>query len=140
MKENLIALGNTIGKTTTLYKKLVLPNIQYFTIHLNIVNALLPANRKMVKREIELLANFMSLSGDLVENDRFCTSARKIVKESMNISDGGMGNLLKSLRDKGNIINDNNKYKILSILIPENSESQAYKIEIINASKLEGDS
>jgi hypothetical protein len=99
-----------------LRKKLSLPKNDYYTTHLSIMNVFLPV--KMTPKEIEVLAHFMSLEGDIAE-DRFGTSARKIVMAEMGIKPGGLGNYFKSLKEKGFLIEqDNKKFSIFPMLYP----------------------
>jgi len=101
----------------TLKKKLTLPKSEYYTKHLSIVNVFLPV--KMTPKEIEVLSAFMSLEGDIAEQ-RFGTSARKIVMDEMNIKPGGLGNYFKSLKEKGFLTDDaQNKFKIYTMLYPD---------------------
>jgi hypothetical protein len=73
----------------------------------------------MTPKEIEVLANFMSLEGDIAE-DRFGTSARKIVMAEMNIKPGGLGNYFNSLKEKGFLIEQGDKkFTIFPMLYPE---------------------
>ena len=84
----------------TISKNLLLPKDKYYEVHLSLVNALLPTIRKLTPKEIEILSLFMGLEGD-ISNDRFGTSAKKIIKEKLNLSDGGLGNHMKSMKQKG---------------------------------------
>ena len=70
----------------------------------------------------------MSLEGDIA-NDRFGTSARKIVRSQLNISPGGLGNYLKSLRSKGFLKEEAGTFVILSILHPS-PEGQGYMFKL----------
>jgi hypothetical protein len=106
-------------------KKLTLPTREYYTIHLSIVNALIPT--KLTPKEIDVLGFFMSLKGDIAK-DRFGTTARKLVMKELNLSDGGLGNYLKSLREKGFISLTN---EILPTLIP-NEDKQEYFFQLVN--------
>lgn len=107
-------------------KVLKLQEVDYYTKHLEIVNPLLPV--KMTPKEIEVLGNFMSLKGDIAE-DRFGTSGRKIVKQRMNLQDGGLGNYIKSLKDKGFLIGED-KLEILPFLqAQEGVQFYMFKIE-----------
>jgi hypothetical protein len=108
-----------------LSKKLTLEPNHYYIVHLSIVNALIPV--KLTPKEIEVLACFMSLKGDIAK-DRFGATARKFVKQTLNLSDGGLGNYLKSLKEK-KFISDTNE--ILSALMPS-EDKQEYLIQLIN--------
>lgn len=109
-------------------KTLMLDKDVYYETHLTIINGVLPI--KLKPMEISVLAAFMALDGDIVNENRFCTSARKIVKEKLSLSDGGLGNYLKSLRDMKFIIERNNVEIILPFLIPDNKE-QSYNFKLI---------
>ena len=112
----------------TIKKQLKLPKIKYYTQHLSIVNVFLPI--KMTPKEIEVLAVFMSLEGDIAEQ-RFGTSARKMVMESMGIKPGGLGNYLKELKKKGFLIEDqDHKFVIKQLLHPE-PKVQNYMFQLL---------
>lgn len=101
----------------------------YFVVHLSIINPLLPV--KMTPKEIEVLGTFMSLKGDIAEADRFGTTCKKIVKEKLALSDGGLGNYIKTLKEKGFIYyNENEKLSILEILQAD-EQNQGYMFKII---------
>lgn len=112
----------------TVQKTLILPKDKYYETHLTIINGMLPKQLKSM--EIQVLAAFMALDGDIVSQERFCTSARKIVKDKLNLSDGGLGNYLKVLRDNKFIITRDGKEIILPFLIPDNREQQ-YNFKLI---------
>ena len=106
-------------------KKLNLSHNEYYRQHLAIINAFLPV--KLTPKEIDVLALFMSFKGDL-EKDRFGTTARKIVMKDLNLSSGGLGNYIKSLKNKGFITDD---MKIPGLLKP-NDSSQEYMFKLKN--------
>ena len=105
-------------------KVLKLDALAYYATHLKLINPLLPI--QLTPKEIELLANFMSLTGD-IDGDRFGPTARRMIKMKMNISTAGISNYMRSLKDKG-FVNGN---IILPLLFPENGE-QMYQIKLIN--------
>ena len=101
---------------------------EFHVRHLQIINLLLPVN--MTQKELEVLALFMSLDGQIVKKDRFGTTARKIVMEKLNISSGGLGNYLKALKDKKIIYyNEFNVLEANRHLFPD-SPKQGYNILI----------
>ena len=114
----------------TLKKQLRLPKTQYYTKHLAIVNIFLPV--QLTPKEIEVLAAFMSLEGDIADQ-RFGTSARKMVMAQLGVKPGGLGNYLKSLQKKGFLIKDNDeKFKILSLLHPTpNTQNYMFQLQRI---------
>lgn len=109
-------------------KSLVLGKVEYYEMHLNIINSLIPA--PLANMEIKVLALFMSLEGDLVENDRFNTEARKFVREKLEISNSGLGNYLKTLKEKGAIVESlSGNLEIVKLLLAEKDE-QFYQFKI----------
>lgn len=109
-------------------KTLKLSRRQYYEVHLSIINGLLPV--KMTPKEIEVLSCFMSFTGELGLN-RFGTTARKMVKQDLGLSDGGLGNYLKFLREKGFLKQSGTEWTINPILIPDGS-LQEYRFLLIN--------
>jgi hypothetical protein len=109
----------------TIKKQLKLGEQKYYQKHLEIINNFLPVT--ITPKEIEVLSNFMILKGD-ISNDRFGTSARKMVMNKMNLSVAGISNYIKVLKQKGFI---NDEYKILNILYPE-PDKQSYNFKIEN--------
>lgn len=111
-------------------KTLLLERDEYFKKHLLIINHLLPI--QMTPKEAEVLAAFLSLEGNL-KNDPFSTTGRKIVKEVLKISSGGLGNYLDQLKTKGFILEDTQdlekKLSILPVLIPS-EEMQGYQFKL----------
>lgn len=115
----------------TLKKQLKLPKTQYYTKHLTIVNIFLPV--QLTPKEIEVLAAFMSLEGDIADQ-RFGTSARKMVMAQLGVKPGGLGNYLKSLQSKGFLIKEETqKFKILPMLHPTPT-TQNYMFQLIKTS------
>lgn len=101
----------------------------YYVVHLSIINPLLPV--RMTPKELEVLGTFMSLTGDIAEADRFGTTCKKIVKEKLNLSDGGLGNYIKTLKEKGFIYYSmDGKLSILDVLQAD-EKSQGYMFKII---------
>jgi len=111
-------------------KQIRLEEIEYYKTHLYIVNALLPV--KLAPKEISVLALFMSFKGDLAK-DRFGSTAKKIVRTKLNLSQPGLGNYLKSLKRKGFLIKnrETRELEIIPILKPEDSV-QMYQFKLIN--------
>jgi DNA-binding MarR family transcriptional regulator len=107
-------------------KTLLLDKHRYFEKHLLIINQMLPV--QMTPKEAEVLAAFMSLEGDIAK-DPFGTSGRKLVREQVKISQGGLGNYLDQLKSKGFIIEKNKGLKVLPILMPDRIE-QLYQFKL----------
>jgi hypothetical protein len=101
---------------------------EYNEKHLCIVNQFLPI--QITKTEIKVLAGFMSLQGDVSNYNRFGTEARKIIMGKLTMSSGGLGNHLKSLKNKAFIFYDDKKVlQINPHLIPADV-SQGYQFKI----------
>lgn len=101
---------------------------EYNEKHLYIINQFLPV--QITKTEVKVLAGFMSLQGDVSEYNRFGTEARKIIMEKLGMSSGGLGNHLKSLKDKEFIyIDSDKKLKVNAHLIPD-EHTQGYQFKI----------
>ena len=105
-------------------KVLKLSVLEYYNTHLQLINPILPIT--MTPKEIEILAYFMSFNGTIAE-DRFGTTAKNIVKSKMKLSNAGVSNYMKKLKDKG-LVKDG---IILHILFPD-TEKQQYQFELVN--------
>lgn len=113
---------NIIRKILKLDKK------EYYEKHLLIINHILPV--QMTPKEAEVLAAFMSLEGDIAK-DPFGTSGRKIVRENVNISAGGLGNYLDQFKKKELVIEKDGTLSILPILIPDRKmQGYQFKLEV----------
>lgn len=109
-------------------RKLILSRVEYYKMHLLIINNFIPI--QMTPKELEVLAAFMSLTGDLA-NEPFSTSGRKIVRERMKLSPGGLGNYLDAFTKKKFINEEDGILKIWNILYPkESSQGYQFKIEM----------
>jgi DNA-binding MarR family transcriptional regulator len=105
-------------------KTLILDENEFYVKHLSIINVFLPVS--LTKKEIDILAAIMSMKGD-ISRDRFGPTARKIIMEKFNLSQGGISNYLKSMKEKG-FINEFNE--ILPILHPK-SDNQPYMFKLV---------
>lgn len=102
---------------------------KYYSKHLSIVSCLLPTH--LTNKEIEILACFMSLDKNIIEEDMFNTLARKKVMDELNLKPGGLGNHLKSMINK-KVLDKNpitNKITLKDYLFPDDN-NQGYKIMI----------
>lgn len=102
---------------------------KYIKMHLSILNLFLP--KKLTEKEIDILSNFMSLPDELISQDMFNSYSRKLVKERLSLSSGGLGNHLKSMVDKGFLEKDKITARITvkKFLIPR-KEEQKFSINI----------
>lgn len=109
-------------------KVLKLDKEEYYKKHLLIINHILPV--QMTPKEAEVLAAFMSLEGDIAK-DPFGTSGRKLVRQKLGISAGGLGNYLDQLKKKSFIVEKERVLTILPLLIPErNFQGYQFKLEV----------
>ena len=76
----------------------------------------------------------MSLENELAE-DRFGTTARKVVRNKLTITPGGLGNYLKSLKQKGFIYKFRGAFQIASIVM-HTEKSQTYSFKLDNHSSI----
>lgn len=112
-----------------LVKTLRLETLEYYKTHLSIVNCLLPV--KITNKEIEVLALYMYFSKSL-EDDKFGTNIKKLIRERLNLSHQGLSNYIKLLIVKGFLrINDEKEISILPILHPDVNQ-QSYMLKLIN--------
>jgi hypothetical protein len=116
-------IGKVISKTLQLDKS------RYYETHLSIINAVLPV--RLTSMEIEVLAAFMEFN---IKEDVLGTTARKKVREKLNLSHGGLSNYIRSFQDKNVIFADNsnsgNTMFINPLLIPNEIE-QNYMFKLI---------
>ncbi len=106
-------------------KALKLNKEEFYIKHLLIINPMLPI--QMTPKEAEVLAAFMSLEGDIAR-DPFGTSGRKIVRQRLGISAGGLGNYLRDLKIKNCIlVREDESLLILPTLVPKDRKLQGYQ-------------
>ncbi len=110
-------------------KAMSLSRDKYYETHLSLVNALLPV--KMTPKEIEVLSRFMALEGDIA-TDRFGTSARRLIKDALDLSDGGLGNYIKSLSNKKFIIKNGQGKLQINPIIQNDGKEQLYQFKLMN--------
>ena len=109
-------------------KAIRLSKPDYYEKHLLIINNVLPV--QMTPKEAKVLAAFISLEGDISDNP-FGTTGRKIVRERLGLSSGGLGNFLDQLKKKGFIREgEDKKITILPVLIPSDDGVQGYQFKL----------
>jgi hypothetical protein len=109
-------------------KALTLSEEDYYTKHLSIINPMLP--KQLTPKEIEVMGAFMALKGEIASVDRFGTTCRKIVKTKLGLSDGGLGNYIKSLKEKGFILFNSESIMYIPKVLFADRESQGYMFKI----------
>lgn len=85
----------------------------------------------LTPKEIEVLAAFLALPEEIVDDDRFNSFARKKVRSMLSLSPGGLANYLKSLLEKGFLDKSqfSKKITVKEFLIPE-KDWQGYQFKI----------
>jgi hypothetical protein len=112
---------------------LTLEGREFYERHLSIVCSV--DQLQVSPREIQVLAAFMELEGDIVKDHRFNSAARVKVRETLDICPAGLSNYLKTLKNKG-LIEQNRNTKLYSISPRFNVEdnSHGYRIKITKKS------
>lgn len=105
---------------------------KYHELHLSLINCILP--KKMTPKEVEVIAAFMSLKGD-IKVDQFGATARKIVRDRLGLSYAGLSNHMSSLLEKGFLIEREGRIIILPLLIPE-KKIQLYQFKLENTDEV----
>ena len=105
-------------------------NQEYYTMHLHIVNAILPV--KLTDKELEVLSAFMGLDKNIIEENYFNPVARKKVLKRLDLSAAGLSNHLKSMINKGLLTKNDitNTITIKEFLLPE-EDGQGYQFKIM---------
>ena len=81
-------------------KKENLRKKEFFPKYLRLVNVILPD--PLTQREIDVLAGFMQLEGDLVKEDRFGTQARSLVRKKFGFKTySNLDNYIRFFKKKG---------------------------------------
>lgn len=107
-----------------------LENEDYYTMHLNIVNAILPV--KLTEKELEVLSAFMSLDKNIIEDGYFNSVARKKVMKKLNLLPAGLSNHLREMINKGFLSKNSvtNFITIKEFLLPQ-EDGQGYQFKLI---------
>lgn len=109
----------------------------YYIKHLEFINVLLPLEKKMSGKEIEVLAAFMYQDKNLIQEDMFNSITRKKAMAKLNnMSPGGLGNHLKSLVEKGFLTKNDITKKITFVdkyvkAFTPSDNNQGYKFKIL---------
>lgn len=112
-------------------KRLRLSKSDYYRRHLMIINGILPEDSQMTPDQINVLAAFMCLDGD-IKRHRFGSTGRKIVMEQLGLKPSALSNQLAKLKDKGALTEGERKteYNIRPLLLPnENEQYYIFKLE-----------
>lgn len=86
----------------------------------------------MKPREIEVLACFMSLEGE-VTSYRFGPTGRKMVRAKLGLSFSGLSNYMIDFEKKELLIKNGDILEIAPLLFPEKDE-QVYSFKLVNLS------
>lgn len=112
-----------------IHKEVRLSPYLYCLVNLKVMSSLV--DTKMSVKEIEVLATFLSLDPGLTGSSMFNPEARKEVMKRCNLSAGGLGNHLRSLKKLKVVIKDpvNGILKVNPVLVPGSFE-QSYNIRL----------
>ena len=109
-------------------KLLRLAKYEYYEMHLSIISPFLP--ERLTTMEIKVLSRFMALEGDIAIY-RFGSTARKVVKENLELTTAGLSNYMRTLTEKKFLVHNGDLIEILPILFPEKQE-QTYMFKLLN--------
>ena len=101
-------------------KKQNISRKNFYPQYLKLINVILP--EPLTQKEIDILSAFMELEGDIANNDRFGTQARRLVRERfMFKSNSNLDNYIKYFKRKGVLyIDDSGILQVVdSINIPK---------------------
>lgn len=102
---------------------------EYYEKHLQLLNIIIPAN--LTNKEVEVLAMFMSLDKNIIEDEMINPVSRKKVMDNLKLSPGGLGNHLKSMTEKKALIRNEVTGSIrLNPHLRPNETVQGYQIKI----------
>jgi len=109
-------------------KEIELSRLDYYRLHLSLVNCFLP--KKLTNKEIDILSEFMCL--DIDDNERFNTSSRREVIDRLGKTlKTNISNYLSSMLRKGVLVKENGIFNISMFIFPD-KVSQGYQFKIIN--------
>jgi len=107
---------------------------EFYPRYLKLVNVILP--KPLTLREIEVLSAFMELQGDAIEDDRFGTQARKLIRNKFGFKTySNIDNYIKYFKDKGVLVKEDNKLVINKrLFIPKNEKEVelTFKFKLID--------
>ena len=109
-------------------KKLVFSDkFEMQRVRVALINAIF--EKKLANREIDYLAYYLALSGDIVDlGGRFSATATEIVKKQMGVTSQRMTNIKKGLNKKNLIIEKDGKEEIIPELHPKSQEGAGFII------------
>lgn len=109
-------------------KKLVFSDkFEMQRVRVALINAIF--EKKLANREIDYLAYYLALSGDIVDlGGRFSATATEIVKKQMGVTSQRMTNIKKGLKKKNLIIEKDGKEEIIPELHPKSQEGAGFII------------
>tara|TARA_R110002012_G_scaffold52969_2_gene136138 strand:- start:3653 stop:4009 length:357 start_codon:yes stop_codon:yes gene_type:complete len=104
----------------------------FYPKYLKLVNVILP--KPLTSKEIEILSAFMELQGDVIEDDRFGTQSRKLIRKKFGFKTySNIDNYIKYFKDKGVLVKEDGKLQInRRIFIPKDEQ----EVELIFKFKL----
>jgi DNA-binding MarR family transcriptional regulator len=110
----------------TFRKQLKLKPLDFYSLHLSIINPLLPV--KLSNKEIQILSLFMSFRGN--KEDRFGFIGKRDIKRRLKLSSAGLSNYIRNLEKKGFIKKIDGVIEILPLIYPKGNV-QEYEFKIV---------
>lgn len=101
--------------------------IAYYIRNIRILQSLLPVS--ITDAEVRVLAAFLAVPQEFKKHP-FCKEGRKFVEDSLNLSSGGLGNHLKSLKLKKLVKDELGVLSLNPILQITGEQQQEYYINI----------
>ena len=109
-------------------KSLVLPKDKFFEKHLAIINPLLPV--QLTYKEIEVISSFLTVEAEIGKRFTFSNIGRKEVKKKLDLSNGGLSNYIRALKEKKIILEDENKELYILDILKPTGKTQGYQIKL----------
>lgn len=103
--------------------------VEYISRYIHILNSF--SKDKLTDPQIDVIANFLALDGDLIRENRLSTDARTHVRRQLGMSHSALTNILKRIKDKGYLMSVNGKDKFHKLLIPP-EDKKLFKIALIH--------
>lgn len=107
-------------------KEVKLKPLDFYSLHLSIINPLLPI--RLSNKEIQILALAMVFKGS--KEDRFGYIGRRVIKRRLRLSSAGLSNYIRNLEKKGFLRKIEDSLEMLPLLFPKGNV-QEYEFKIV---------
>ncbi len=106
-------------------KELSLRGKDFYSVHLEIINPLLPV--KLTVKEIDVLSVLLHFSNTQALQEAFKNNFRKYLRDILFMSSASLYNYMQSLQKKGALLD--NKGTVNDLLIPSNTQEYRFRIK-----------